>query len=118
MIQKPIVQPVQPEVIDADPSVRCSFQADAEFRQIYVSSKKAERTYEITEKAVSSAARLAEVAGLPTIERIVATSPKSRFIVFSLDAKTAEPPGPRIFGLTTEPSVTLDDAISFVRPLL
>ncbi len=118
MFAKTSIQPVYPAHIDADPSVQHSFQADTSFRRIHVSSKKASRSFKAAPNTIAAASRLANIAGLPTIERVVATSSDERLMIFSLEAPNASPPGPRIFGLTTEPSVTLDQAIHFVRPLL
>ena len=112
------ISPISPEIIDADPSVRYSFQADLEFNLIHESSPKARDAYRIAPLCVGAASKIAEVAGFPPLERIVATSPQSQFMIFSMDAPNAQTPGPRIFGLSTDPAVTLDDALNFIKSLV
>ena len=118
MIPPRYVAPVSPEVIDADPLVRYSFQADSDFNLIHESSPKARDAFRIAPQCIAAAAQMAQDAGFPPIERIVATSSNSQFMVFSMNAPTARPPGPRVFGLSTDPSVTLDDAIDFIKSLV
>jgi len=105
-------------VIDADPLVRYSFQADQDFNLIYESSPKARDAFRIAPLCIGAAAQMAQDAGFPPIERIVATSAQSQFMVFSMNSPKAKPPGPRVFGLSTDPSVTLDDAIDFIKTLV
>ena len=118
MIPPRRVSPVSPEVIDSDPLVRYSFQADGEFNLIHESSPKARDAFRIAPLCIGAASQLAEDAGFPPIERIVASSPNSKFMVFSMNAPKARPPGPRVFGLSTDPTVTLDDAINFIKTLV
>ena len=118
MIPQRYVSPVSPEVIDADPLIRYSFQADGDFNLIHESSPKARDAFRIAPLCIAAAAQMAQEAGFPPIERIVATSPHSQFMIFSMNAPKASPPGPRVFGLSTDPSVTLDDAINFIKTLV
>jgi len=112
------IKPVNPEAISADPSVKYFFQADETFEIIHESSPKAQASARISPECVKLATELADSAGFPALDRIVATSPDERLMVFSLVAENAEPPGPRVFGLTTDPSVRVADAVRFIDPLL
>jgi len=118
MPENQVIEPVSPEVIDADPLVIHSFQACGGFKKIHSSSVKAERSYQVAPECVGAAYRISEAAGLPPVERIVASSPKSRLMIFSMEAKNASPPGPRVFGLTTKPEAKLEEAVKLVKPLL
>ncbi len=113
-----MITPINPQAIDDDPSVKHSFQADENFNIIHESSTDARPSIEASPVCVQIANELAEVAGFPPIDRIVATSHESRLMIFSLASENAEPPGPRIFGLTTDPSIQLNDAVRFISPLL
>ena len=93
MIPPRYASPVSPEVIDADPLVRHSFQADKDFNLIHESSPKARDAYQIAPLCIAAAAQMAQDAGFPPIERIVASSPYSQFMIFSMDAPKARPPG-------------------------
>jgi len=112
------IEPVSPALIDANPAVHLSFQADEDFTKIHTSSSKADRLHGIAPDCVFLGSKIGRVAGLPPLERIVASSSESRLMIFSLEAEKASPPGPRVFGLMTDSTVTVDEAARFIKPLL
>jgi len=110
--------PIHPEIIDADPSVKHSFQADENFNLIYESSPIARGSYEVAQPAITAATQMAAAAGLRQVDRVIATAEDSRLMLFSADAPNASPPGMRILGLTTKHGVTITNVTDFLKPLL
>jgi len=113
-----MTEPVSPQEIDDLPGVQHSFQADRDFEKIYETSPEAGALCDISSVCLKFAGNMAEQAGLGSLERMVATCDDQRLMLFSLNAKNATPPGPRIFGITTDTTVKIEKISKQITALL
>jgi len=112
------MKPLSPNSIDEQEDVLHSFQASIDFEKLHESSPEAAQSFENSEKFINSAASFLSKCGLGGLDRVTASGENSRFMMFSMHAEAAEPPGPRIFGITTKPEAKVQDVAFFVRGLL
>ncbi len=110
-----MVHPIKPQEIDNLPGVEFSFQADRDFQKIHETTPEAGAICDVASVALKFVGNFASQVDLGSLDRMVASSPSRRFMLFSFNAKSADPPGPRVFGITTGPSIqveTLSDQIN------
>lgn len=111
-------EPVNPEAIAAMPGVHHSFQADRDFQSIYASSARAQELLESSRNVLGVAADMTEKTGLGMIFRMQITNPDGHLMVFSLNPQKQHAPGPRLFGVETDPTVQIDQLAANINQLL
>ena len=110
--------PVAVDLINQLPGVECHFQADKDIVKTYASNDEAELLADLSTVCLNFASTVAEAAGFGAVNRVVSYGKTTKFTVFGLMAKNANPPGPRIFGIKTSKSVKEKDLVSAVNNLI
>ncbi len=110
--------PLRPNHIDAHDDVIDSFQATLDFAKLHQSAPQAEKGLRIAPKYIDTASSLISHAGLPNLERVIATGSTSRFMLFSMHSDNEDSPGPRMFGITTKANTNATTISNLVREVL
>ncbi len=110
--------PAFPKKINEHREIRDSFQTNMDMEPIYSSSAEAEKSAELSERAVSAAQKAVRKAGMHSVDRICATGKDEQFILMGMQSTRSKDPGPRIFGFKTSTKVTPEDMDRFLRDLI
>ena len=91
--------PIAVNEINALPGVISHFQTDRNFTKNYASDANAEVLGDLSSICLNFATTLSEAGGFGAVNRVAAYGASSKFLLFGLNSKRAESPGPRIFGI-------------------
>ena len=110
--------PVNPDEIAALPGVHHFFQADRNFQSIQASSARALELLEASRNTLGIVSDMTEKTGLGMIFRMQVTTTDSHLMLFSLNPQAEHPPGPRVFGVETDPTTQIDVIAASLTQLL
>ena len=114
----PMPEPVNPDAIAALPGVHHLLQAHRNFQSIHAASAPALELLDASRNTLAIASEMTEKTGLGMIFRMQVTTTDGHLMLFSLNPQIEHPPGPRVFGVETDPTTQMDVIAASITPLL